>query len=108
REQDAKKAGPTPAPRAEKAAVPPAGRKKLLIVDVADGESEESALDRANGGAQSFGVAAPREELGDIREVVEAQTDKVAMEDQVTSAEVAALEAAKDSDPPELEKKEEP
>src|SRR5712692_1911002 len=47
--------------------------KKLLVVDVADGESEEDALQRAKS-VESIGVAAPKDLSEEIREAI-AQTE---------------------------------
>ena len=57
--------------------------KSLLIVDVAGGESEDAALERAR--AEQFGVAAPRDDEEDVREGrAEAPADEV-VEGEVTS-----------------------
>src|SRR5215813_1031822 len=49
----------------------PSSAPKMLIVDVADGESEEDALERAKR-ADSVGVAAPKDVVEDVREVATA------------------------------------
>lgn len=60
--------------KVEAAAPPPAPKKKgkLLIVDVADGESSEDALLRAKSSENQVGVPAPKDEPEDMREQVEA------------------------------------
>ncbi|MFL5322023.1 MAG: DNA translocase FtsK 4TM domain-containing protein [Myxococcaceae bacterium] len=51
---------------------PPKKKGKLLIVDVAEGESSDDALLRAKSAENQVGVPAPKEELEDVREKVEA------------------------------------
>jgi S-DNA-T family DNA segregation ATPase FtsK/SpoIIIE len=65
--------------------------KKLLVVDVAEGESEDDALERAKS-SESFGVAAPREPSQSIREPVEPRAETE------TSASDAAGEREGDAD----------
>ncbi len=48
---------------------PPAKQRKLMIIDVADGESEEQALERKSSEAQ-VGVPAPTEKPEDVREAL--------------------------------------
>ena len=48
---------------------PAAPAKRLLVVDVADGESEDDALERARS-SDSIGVAAPNQEIESIREQI--------------------------------------
>ncbi len=53
------------------AAPSPSGKRKMLIVDVADGETEEEAKARADA-AGDFGVASPKEAPEELREALTA------------------------------------
>jgi S-DNA-T family DNA segregation ATPase FtsK/SpoIIIE len=53
---------------------PSAAPKKLLVVDVAQGETEDDALERAKS-SESIGVAAPKEPAEEIREPIAAQEE---------------------------------
>ncbi|HLL55961.1 MAG TPA: DNA translocase FtsK 4TM domain-containing protein [Myxococcaceae bacterium] len=73
-------------------AEPPKPAKKLLIVDVAEGETEDEALERR--GLAPVGVPAPKDELEDAREAVEAAPEE---------AEVAPVEEAPVDEPLEAQ-----
>src|SRR5258707_3008750 len=85
------KRGLTPAPD-------PSPARKLLVVDVADGETEEDALQRANRLAK-IGVPAPEEPSRDIREPIDGSSAAAA---EPTGSEVQGAIAA--SGPAELKK----
>jgi DNA segregation ATPase FtsK/SpoIIIE, S-DNA-T family len=61
--------------------------RKLMIIDVAAGESEEQALERASAG-HLLGVAAPREEAEDVREAVVGQERYELDEEALAEAEL--------------------
>jgi S-DNA-T family DNA segregation ATPase FtsK/SpoIIIE len=73
----------------EKSKKPASQQKKVLVVDVADGESEDDALQRAKS-PDSIGVAAPKDPSEEIREAV-AQSE-------------AESQPSKDSEKKELKK----
>ena len=75
--------------KSKKTAAPP---KKVLVVDVAEGESEEDALQRAKS-VESIGVPAPKDLSQEIREAI-AQTE----------ADSSAGQASKDPEKKELKK----
>jgi S-DNA-T family DNA segregation ATPase FtsK/SpoIIIE len=94
-------------------------KRKLLIVDLADGESEEEARARLQTGLPQLGVAAPRnDEGGELREQVlsapeaevkakEAEAEIRVEADTLSAEETAALAAAAaDASRAEDEKKE--
>ncbi|MBI3181799.1 MAG: DNA translocase FtsK 4TM domain-containing protein [Myxococcales bacterium] len=86
-EQGSEEAEPKPKKEAEpekKPAAPAKPKKKLLIVDVAEGESEEEALARANQGGQ-VGVPSPNrpEEIREAVEAVEAEVAAAEAEGQI-------------------------
>jgi len=73
----------------------PSSARKMLIVDVADGESEEDALERAKR-ADSVGVAAPKDISEDIREaVVAAVVDREGAVEPAPDAEAQKKELKK-------------
>ncbi len=105
---EAKAAAPAAEPKK------PAAKKKLLIVDVAQGETEDEALARASA-ANDFGVPAPREELEDAREPlpeeepVLAASEAPAAEEEEEDAplpELAAAPSGEEEEPGEKEKPE--
>jgi S-DNA-T family DNA segregation ATPase FtsK/SpoIIIE len=71
---EAKVKAPEAAPASEAASSPVAPKaakkpKKMVIIDVAEGETEEQAVERA-GQTPALGVAAPRDAPEDVREAV--------------------------------------
>ncbi len=98
----------------------PAKPKKMMIIDVGDGESEEQALERA--AHDGIGVAAPKDAPEDMREAVVGETEPLPEEilasdiidsdsDLDSDSEDPVLVAAAPRGPsaaPEEEKKEEP
>jgi S-DNA-T family DNA segregation ATPase FtsK/SpoIIIE len=85
---------PAPAPTvtAAAAAPPPASGKKMLIVDVEDGETEDQARERL--AAAKVGVEAPREPVEDIRAPVEEPVQAAQPAPPAPEAEAAALAGA--------------
>jgi S-DNA-T family DNA segregation ATPase FtsK/SpoIIIE len=91
------KAEPAPAPAPTPAAATQKKPKKLFIVDVEEGESDEDALERA---AADMGVPAPKDEPEDVREPVELESaeDAAGAEEAGAPAE-AASEAEEEKAP---------
>ncbi len=111
--QAAERAAGKPAEESAKKAAPKKPRK-VLVVDVAtpeDVEVEESTPASASSGP---GVAAPREDVEDMREAVSFESEESPMtaevagdeEDEMSDAVDAALEAASESASPKEEKQE--
>ncbi|MDQ3262538.1 MAG: DNA translocase FtsK 4TM domain-containing protein [Myxococcota bacterium] len=104
---EAKAAAPAAEPKK------PAAKKKLLIVDVAQGESEDEALARASA-ANELGVPAPREELEDAREplpeeepaLAASEAEAAEEDDDAPLPELAAASGGEEEEPGEKEKPE--
>jgi DNA segregation ATPase FtsK/SpoIIIE, S-DNA-T family len=78
-------------------------RKSALIIDVAEGETEDEALARqaaARDGSSGPGVAAPRDEPEDVREALTGASPDVAADDDALDA---AIDAAADGEPTRAE-----
>ncbi len=73
--------------------VPGSGKKRMLIVDVAEGESEEEARARATA-SEELGVPAPREEAEELRATLVEEPEQVSLAELSELPELNGAEAA--------------
>ncbi|WP_224365846.1 FtsK/SpoIIIE family DNA translocase [Hyalangium versicolor] len=90
-------------PTVEKAPAEKKSKKKVLVVDVAQGDAEPAAASASNDGP---GVAAPKDDMEDMREAVvsEPEPDEAQVEAADSDADASeALEAQEDDEAPVAE-----